>query len=480
MGALKNSADMFSSFGGEAECKIKYPATYAAIMKAASSPKDLVVAGASNEPEVKMQLLSVEQKHGNSSKIYVLVNCFVQGKYESGHLYFKAQAKQKNTGKILDEKEKQYWYYKDSKEYGATLELEIGSKDCEVILSGGPITNAGAALCSESFDLSNYEIIDNVYVVKHPVKKAGHPEDDKNINFFFWRSPLLGKYVDYKYPDGYKLFVPSEGSARFKEGDKYEVREIIDANLYLQYGNNLIEYTDFKEKISKTANGIKWDGIDNWNKNIKDFMDKSEGSVGYTLSVTCTLENMDERFHHTFCVSNIGENAHIDPIKFFWGCLIKGTLIAMADGSEKPIEDIKIGDKVKTLAGVNIVKDTVKGAENGAMIVIKTENGKEIKATSSHPFMTAEGPMQANYIRSGAELRTQNGMCKVSDAYADFLGTCEVYNLILEKEGDMFYANGVASGDFVMQNSLPREAERNRIAAEWLTDYDNFIINNKA
>ena len=46
-------------------------------------------------------------------------------------------------------------------------------------------------------------------------------------------------------------------------------------------------------------------------------------------------------------------------LKFYGGyaltCFTAGTQVSMADGSYKNIEDIKVGDEVKTHNGINVV-----------------------------------------------------------------------------------------------------------------------------
>ena len=487
MKTIQDVSDMFDQFGGEAECKAKYPATYAAIMKTASSQKEpLMFTSAPNEQEISLQLLSVEQKHTDVSKINLLMNCFMRGNYKKGYLLFEVRAKQKSTGNVICKKEEKIWYQENSEEYGVTLELEIDSKygkDCEVILIGGPVTNDGAVLSSESFDLSRYNAAPNSYSIQDPRKKVSLDPD--SINFFFGYGPRLEESkVDYLYrgnkdgiPDS-QLRVPSKGSAC----TDLSLKRIERASLYLtsktENATKEVHYDNIIEKISLTDNGIMWEGIDDWGKNISVIKSGIGNLIGYVLSVTCSLNKSSDL--HTFRIVNTGSYTNLLPIRFYWDCLAKGTLITMADGSEKPIENVRVGEKVKTLDGTNIVRDIVKRKEDEAMIVIKTEKGKEIKSTLSHPFMTVDGPIPANYISSGTELRTENGTCKVITACAEFFGICDVYNLILDKKGVMFFANGAASGDFNMQSTLPKEIARSFIAPEWLTDYDNFMISKNA
>ncbi len=69
-------------------------------------------------------------------------------------------------------------------------------------------------------------------------------------------------------------------------------------------------------------------------------------------------------------------------------CFLKGTLISMADGTKKPIEQIQIGDKVLSSNGANTVKKIFHNDYTGLIYSI---NGSDFFVTASHPFKTSEG-----------------------------------------------------------------------------------------
>lgn len=70
-------------------------------------------------------------------------------------------------------------------------------------------------------------------------------------------------------------------------------------------------------------------------------------------------------------------------------CFIAGTMVTMADGSTKPIEELKIGDQVKGQTQIN----TVTGIEKPLLGTRKlySINASKGFVTSEHPFMTKEG-----------------------------------------------------------------------------------------
>ena len=69
-------------------------------------------------------------------------------------------------------------------------------------------------------------------------------------------------------------------------------------------------------------------------------------------------------------------------------CLVEGTLITMADGSLKPIEDVKAGDEVRSSYGSGRfdaarVTETYRGHRRSA-VAIHTQSGREIVSTGGH------------------------------------------------------------------------------------------------
>lgn len=148
------------------------------------------------------------------------------------------------------------------------------------------------------------------------------------------------------------------------------------------------------------------------------------------------------------------------PLKIMWGCLDKDTLITMADGQVKCINDVHIGDNI--LSGKDKRIATVQNAWRGTeknLIRIETEKGDVLKATSEHPlfvkqdagvtYTRAQSIMTGDYIFCSTSLAS--GWVKVI-AVSVILYEDVVYNLSLDTP-DGFYANGILVGDMNTQNA---------------------------
>ncbi|MGW5718760.1 hypothetical protein ACWEVP_21495 [Amycolatopsis sp. NPDC003865] len=73
-------------------------------------------------------------------------------------------------------------------------------------------------------------------------------------------------------------------------------------------------------------------------------------------------------------------------------CLGAGTGVLMADGSVRPIEDVRIGDEVRSGAGIGTVVLAERPARGGRALY--SVNGLNVFATAGHPFRSAEGPLR--------------------------------------------------------------------------------------
>lgn len=90
-------------------------------------------------------------------------------------------------------------------------------------------------------------------------------------------------------------------------------------------------------------------------------------------------------------------------------CFPAGTMITMADGSEKPIEELAEGDEVigydlnTGQACANLVLSTRRQHAN-KLIRIKLADGRELRATGDHKIFTKDGWKEAKDIKAGDSL----------------------------------------------------------------------------
>ena len=131
-------------------------------------------------------------------------------------------------------------------------------------------------------------------------------------------------------------------------------------------------------------------------------------------------------------------------------CLEENTRIFMADGSQKPIKEIRIGDMVMSDSGeAQRVMNIWQGREEH-MMCIELRNGSKITLTENHPVKTVSGIKRADEINEHDEILVFYGenFKIASISCIDYNG--RVYNLDIS--GNFMIAEGIAVGDFCIQN----------------------------
>jgi hypothetical protein len=122
-------------------------------------------------------------------------------------------------------------------------------------------------------------------------------------------------------------------------------------------------------------------------------------------------------------------------------CFIAGTLISTPTGS-KPIEQIKIGDKVRSLNNtvevVTFVQEPI--ISNDSYLTIEGEHGTKVTTTSTQPFITENGEIHTPDLVGEIVIREldEEMIVSVKSASKEL-----VYDLTVTGE-NVYFANGFA------------------------------------
>jgi hypothetical protein len=193
------------------------------------------------------------------------------------------------------------------------------------------------------------------------------------------------------------------------------------------------------------------------------------------------------------CNEDDSATCQIPPIYFVWGCLPAATPVRMADGSLKPIEEVQVEEQVLADASGRTltVVDTIWGTEEEPLVVIEDDRGNRLKATNTHPIVTARGVMLAKQVAVGDVLTTENGPSKVV-AIGQETTDAKVWNLNLGGDGETvtndnttLFANGILVGDNRMQGRYERRYETSggaidEIPKQWQRDYKQWLERQKS
>lgn len=169
-------------------------------------------------------------------------------------------------------------------------------------------------------------------------------------------------------------------------------------------------------------------------------------------------------------------------------CFSAGTKITLADGSKLAVEKLNptLAVRLPNLPAVaafntnaskfiqvrqgtsaTAIKQLLVKPASRQMVTIKDSQGHVLTVTDHHPIMTVEsGAQRAGDLKAGQLILTENGNAKVvSVEKSPYKGM--VYNFIAPNRsesamapGHMVYANGILTGDLVVQAELYNQSKK--------------------
>lgn len=154
------------------------------------------------------------------------------------------------------------------------------------------------------------------------------------------------------------------------------------------------------------------------------------------------------------------------------GCFLAGAKVTLADGTQKKIEDVAVGDEVVTHLGrVRQVRETHKREYRGDVYSIHAEAHPVIHATSEHPFWTTARDTVKEPHRCGAGERWRTDACVIGDwTHAECLDNQMLLNPISSVESEPPFTHEstafarllgyyIADGHIIWRNDVPYAIE---------------------
>lgn len=124
-------------------------------------------------------------------------------------------------------------------------------------------------------------------------------------------------------------------------------------------------------------------------------------------------------------------------------CTVRGTMITMADGSEKPVEQLRRGDKLMAIDGGAEELLRVELEPDMPCFEVTTENGYLVRCSAQHTLQYAGGGFDhASIFSAGDMVNTRHGPSRVARKL--FLGHATVYKLHLART-HTYWAGGIGS-----------------------------------
>lgn len=313
--------------------------------------------------------------------------------------------------------------------------------------------------------------------VKAPVKKnagAALP-----INICYNRSPLSEEDVDYTYQESFnpatgkqRLWAPLAADVVLDGADSnpfYQI-DITTFTLKMDSGKGFAQYIieGREDKIvnafTKTDKGFSFNLDEEWKADVPSSRLPARDRIDLYFNVAFqrqngTLGSLDFSSRRS---ETSGGNVSIGWLNLLWGCVAKGTLVRMADGSDCLIENLQVGDVIRDTQGPVRIANIIKGVEDYAWAV-RTESGLELRCSEGHPILTDQGMVAIEELHGDMKLIDAKGTPQtIVGIWKDSYGG-EVYNLVTSREeNDEFIANGLVVGGQAAQGQLAklRESEK--------------------
>ncbi len=190
---------------------------------------------------------------------------------------------------------------------------------------------------------------------------------------------------------------------------------------------------------------------------LLDVIDPDKNPMWIQFSVTSRpIDNMSGKQYY---VSNSCQ-VYVPPVTVHWGCLAKGTLVRLASGQDKKVEDLRKEDQVAASSGKIVTFiESVTGYED-KIFTVRTAD-RMIKLTGGHPMLLEDGTVKAaGLLKAGDRLMTHEGDGEVLGVLEEDYND-SVYSPIFkesDKDGLFFLCNGFFCGDYNAQNQ-PAKSE---------------------
>jgi len=343
--------------------------------------------------------------------------------------------------------------------------------------------NEDGAAISESaeYDLAEWTVarpkVETEGYVTYPggtVTKRTRTGSDDKIVLALYRTPDQGTNdLDYLCQYGKSgnqplLMVPGEGTVKFTDSDFQLESGSAEMYCYLLKPNGGGAYltaagdAEYQMKdidITEMSRAVAYSMYNEWGCTFMEAGDNKKHEYIYHIDLIYKRKGKNRKRHiylkddPTQTGPNFG---YVPHLLIQWGCLEEHTRIWMADGTRKEIREIARGDGILLPDGQTASAGTIWHGDEDGYYRIRTADGREIKASATHPFLTAGGFKAAKDLVPGQDAlmvweEADRRMKEEAVAEAEKMeGVIKVYNISLG--GRQMIADGIVCGDMELQN----------------------------
>lgn len=325
----------------------------------------------------------------------------------------------------------------------------------------------------------------NRALIENPKKNIDTPDtkpDGLSIRSFYNRYPtsINEKDVDYVFE---KSYIPSEErvivklpcNGKISLYTEASISGFIESDSYaiMDFGCGAVKYANESGVRVGWHNGLfQWLFEEEWNAKLKSkyYRASTKVNLSYILSFyQQTHKKPDVLFLSSFLDNGMGYSCRkIRNMIMQIGCVAEGTQVRMADGSLRAIENIAIGDKVRSSADnlIGSVVNTWTGTEE-EMYCIETVNGHRLLLTSNHYVLTDCGMIMAADMNLGCKVAMEDGSFQPLAALYTIQEKVKIYNLSV-RLSDGAYGCMICEGVILADNDYYQLETMNTV--EFLAD----------
>jgi DNA-directed RNA polymerase II subunit RPB2 len=188
------------------------------------------------------------------------------------------------------------------------------------------------------------------------------------------------------------LFIVDKGKLPLESADTSKLiwNQLIRGNDNGEH-SSVIEFLDVEE-VNVSMIAMKYDDV-------------RRGEKGGLLPINYTHLEIHPISILGVAAANIPFSDHNQAPRNCYQCLWEEELVLMADGSKKPIKDVKVGDRVVTFDNITMEVSTTRVIDqfvketDKRVYRVKTSSGRSIIATYDHLFMTENGWTEVQYLQ---------------------------------------------------------------------------------
>lgn len=255
----------------------------------------------------------------------------------------------------------------------------------------------------------------------------------------------------------------------FVEGDDIAI---------MDFGCGAVKYTSKGASLGIANQIFSWMFKPGWNAKIpaKYYFAETIVNLSYKLSIIPPNEtNENTLFLSSLIENDMGNSCRkIRKLHIQIGCVEEHMHILMADGSNREIRDIKIGDQIvaSPTGEAGQVENIWRGTEE-QMYYIATVDGHGLLLTGSHYVLTDAGMVMARNINLGMKIVMKDGGKQIIKELYTVEESTTVYNLSVVKT-DGSHGCMICEGIVLADNGYSEEPKK--CILKNTLDKDEFLV----